>query len=140
MIDQCIIYCNSVRTVTYLGREIVNIGIPAYFIHSKMEQEERNLIYHNFSKKKCKILVSTDITTRGIDIPSVNVVINYELPFSSESYLHRVGRAGRFGAEGCCINLVSEEEKQHLDEFSSALNVSILPGSSENFKKFFIKR
>lgn len=135
-IDQCIIYCNSRGNVKNLARKITALGMSTYFIYSDMAQEERNIVYHNFSNKKCRILVSTDITTRGIDAPGVNVVINFDMPSSSESYLHRVGRAGRFGTRGCAINLVEEEEAALLQMYERAIGMDILPISDPSFKGF----
>lgn len=135
-IDQCIIYCNMISSVKKLAEKITSFGMSAYFIHSEMLQVERNIVYHNFSKKKCKMLVSTDITTRGIDVPGVNVVINFDMPSSSESYLHRIGRTGRFGTPGCAINFIVKAESFLPEMYERALGVEILPISHESFKDF----
>lgn len=135
-IRQCIIYCNYIHGVQMLAQKITEMGFSSYFIHSQMSQDERNTVYHNFSRNKCKILVSTDITTRGIDVCGINVVINFDLPLTSESYLHRMGRAGRFGTKGCCISLIHEEETQVIESFAGFSGSSILPACDESFKSF----
>lgn len=134
--DQCIIYCNSIANVKNLAQKITSLGMSAYFIYSDMDQDERNIVYHNFSKKKCRILVSTDITTRGIDVPGVNLVINFDMPASSESYLHRIGRAGRFGTNGCAINFINEQHVSLIHMYENALGVNVLPISDPSFKDF----
>jgi ATP-dependent RNA helicase DDX6/DHH1 len=135
-IDQCIIYVNSINKCQMLARKITEMGLSCYFIHSQLTQDERNLIFHNFTKNNTKILISTDITTRGTDVQGVNVVINFELPLSSESYLHRMGRAGRFGRQGCCINIISEKQLQNVHLFASFVGSSVIPCFGDEFKKF----
>ncbi|KAI5169215.1 ATP-dependent RNA helicase DDX6/DHH1 [Pancytospora epiphaga] len=135
-IDQCIIFCSSVSNVNYLAEKITALGMSAYFMHSSMDQEEKNIVYHNFTNKKCRILVSTDVTTRGIDVPGVNVVINFCMPSSSESYLHRVGRCGRFGTSACAINLVTKEDMSLLKMYEKAIGMKISPVSDFSFKGF----
>merc|ERR1719384_1781753 len=75
-----------------------------------MKQPERLALYNDFKKFKSRILVATDIFGRGVDIERVNIVINYDMPNSSDTYLHRVGRAGRFGTKGLSLTFVSSEE------------------------------
>ncbi|KAI5190596.1 ATP-dependent RNA helicase DDX6/DHH1 [Nematocida sp. AWRm77] len=127
-LNQCFIFCNSIATVEKLVRRITEIGYTSYFIHSQMHQKDRNIVFHNFSTKgECRILVSTDLFTRGIDVSSVNVVINFDLPWSTESYLHRIGRCGRFGTHGIAINMVTPKEIERLQELERELGVELLP-------------
>lgn len=135
-IDQCIIYCNKIESVELLAKKIIEMGYSCYFIHSKMLQDERNTVFHNFSKNKCQILVSTDITTRGTDVQGVNIVINFDLPASSESFLHRQGRAGRFGTKGCCVTLIKDQEMEIIESFGKFVGSAILPCSHDSFKSF----
>lgn len=138
-INQCIIYCNSIKICEMLAKKITEIGLSSYFIHSSLSQEDRNIIYHNFSKSKCKFLVSTDITTRGIDVHGVNIVINFELPTSSESYLHRIGRAGRFGTKACCISLIDSSERPVIEQYAKFVGSDISPACGYNIKDFCSK-
>ncbi|KAI5137371.1 ATP-dependent RNA helicase DDX6/DHH1 [Nematocida ausubeli] len=129
-VNQCFIFCNSIQTVEKLAKRMTELGFTAYYIHSKMKQEDRNMVFHNFtSKGECRILVSTDLVTRGIDVPSVNVVINFDLPQSTESYLHRIGRSGRFGAKGTAVNMITPDDVYKIREIESILGIEMLPFS-----------
>lgn len=134
--NQCIIYCNKINNVQNLAEKITEMGYSCYFIHSNMSQDERNAVFHNFLKNKCKILVSTDLTTRGTDVKGVNLVINFDLPNSSESFLHRHGRAGRFGVKGCCISLIYNSETENLQNYAKFVDKTALPCSDSSFKDF----
>lgn len=92
-----------------------------------MPQNHRNRIFHDFRSGKCRNLVSSDLFTRGIDIQAVNLVVNFDLPKSSETYLHRVGRSGRFGKEGISISLITEEDKENLCKIEQELGTDIRP-------------
>ncbi|KAM0680421.1 DExD/H-box ATP-dependent RNA helicase dhh1 [Glugoides intestinalis] len=135
-INQCIIYVNAIKNCQPLAKKITEMGYSCYFIHSKLSQDERNLILHNFSKNRTKILVSSDITTRGTDVQGVNVVINFDLPKSSESYLHRLGRAGRFGTRGCCISMIKEDEMQTIQSYATFVGAPIIACKGGELKKF----
>ncbi|KAI5171566.1 ATP-dependent RNA helicase DDX6/DHH1 [Nematocida sp. LUAm3] len=127
-LNQCFIFCNSINTVERLAVRMTDLGFISYYIHSKMKQEDRNLVFYNFTTKgECRILVSTDLVTRGIDVPSVNVVINFDLPQSTESYLHRIGRSGRFGTQGMAINMVSPDDLDKAKEIEEALQMELKP-------------
>lgn len=99
-VNQSIIFCNSVNRVELLAKKITELGYSCFYIHAKMLQAHRNRVFHDFRNGACRNLVSSDLFTRGIDIPSVNVVINFDFPRSAETYLHRIGRSGRFGHLG----------------------------------------
>jgi ATP-dependent RNA helicase DDX6/DHH1 len=137
-LNQCIIFCNNVVSVEILARKMTEMGFPSYYIHSKMTQKERNTVFHNFNQGKCRILVSSDLVTRGIDVPAVNCVINFDLPKTTESYLHRIGRSGRFGNIGLAVNLVSLKDKPRMIEFEEGLGSVILPVSDEKFLDFMV--
>jgi ATP-dependent RNA helicase DDX6/DHH1 len=91
-INQSIIFCNSVNRVELLAKKITELGYSCFYIHAKMVQDHRNRVFHEFRNGACRNLVCTDLFTRGIDIQAVNVVINFDFPRTSESYLHRVSR------------------------------------------------
>mmetsp|Transcript_50943 Transcript_50943/g.103572 ORF Transcript_50943/g.103572 Transcript_50943/m.103572 type:complete len:413 (-) Transcript_50943:674-1912(-) len=124
-INQSIVFCNSVNRVELLAKRIAQSGVPCYYIHAKMPQNHRNRIFHDFRSGKCRSLVSSDLLTRGIDIQAVNLVINFDLPKSSETYLHRVGRSGRFGKEGMAVSLITEEDKEHLCKMEQEIGTTI---------------
>lgn len=113
-INQCIIFCNSVKRVELLAKKISQLGLSCFYIHSKMKQSDRNKVFHDFKTGESRCLVSSDLFTRGIDIPSVNVVINFDFPEFSDTYLHRIGRSGRFGHLGLAINFITDKDKKAL--------------------------
>src|SRR5690349_4233568 len=113
-INQSMIFCNSVNRVELLAKKITELGYSCFYIHARMPQADRNRVFHEFRNGGTRHLVSSDLFTRGIDIQSVNVVINFDFPKSSESYLHRIGRSGRFGHLGIAINLITYEDRFHL--------------------------
>jgi ATP-dependent RNA helicase DDX6/DHH1 len=96
-----------------------------------MPQEHRNRVFHDFRNGACRNLVSSDLFTRGIDIPAVNVVINFDFPKNSETYLHRIGRSGRFGHLGLAINLVTYEDRYNLLKIEKELDTEIKPIPAE---------
>ena len=126
-IKQSIIFCNSVNRVELLAKRISQLGHSCYYIHAKMPQSHRNRIFHEFRTGKCRNLVSSDLFTRGIDIQAINLVVNYDLPKSSETYLHRIGRSGRFGNEGIAVSFVTKEDKVDLYRIERELGTEILP-------------
>ena len=93
-----------------LSKLLAELNFPSICIHGMMKQEDRIAQYKKFKDYESRILVATDLFGRGIDIASVNIVINYDFPDNGDQYLHRVGRAGRFGTKGLAISFVSTEE------------------------------
>jgi ATP-dependent RNA helicase UAP56/SUB2 len=110
--NQVVIFVKSVQRATALDKLLVECSFPSIAIHSGLSQEERIQRYKQFKEFQKRIMVSTDLFGRGIDIERVNIVINYDMPDDSDSYLHRVGRAGRFGTKGLAITFVSTDEDQ----------------------------
>jgi len=137
-INQSIIFCNSVNRVQLLAKRITQMGFSCFYIHSKMSQGERNRVYHDFKERTCRHLVSSDLFTRGIDIPTVNVVINFDFPKHSENYLHRIGRSGRFGHFGIAINLLTYKDRFSLWKIEKELNTEILPIPPEIDKRLYV--
>lgn len=126
-INQAIIFCNSVNRVELLAKKITELDYSCFYIHARMMQSHRNRVFHDFRNGACRCLVSSDLFTRGIDIQSVNVVINFDFPKNSETYLHRIGRSGRFGHLGLAINLVTYDDRFNLYRTESELNTIIQP-------------
>ena len=126
-INQSIIFCNSFNRVELLAKKITEIGYSCFYIHSKMLQAHRNRVFHDFRNGACRNLVSSDLFTRGIDIQSVNVVINFDFPKNSETYLHRVGRSVRFGHLGLAINLITIDDRFNLYKIEQELGTEIKP-------------
>ena len=111
---QAIIFCNTIKKVLWLEEQLKENNFPITTIHSKMSQDERNNIVKEFRDGKTRLLLTTDLLARGIDIPQVNLVINYDLPINKETYIHRIGRCGRFGKKGVSITMVKMEDKDDV--------------------------
>ena len=124
-INQAIIFCNTTKRVELLSKKIIEMGFSCYYIHAKIDQEKRNRIYHDFRNNACRCLVSSDLMTRGIDIPNVNVVINFDFPKSAETYLHRIGRSGRFGHLGIAISFITDDDLQNYYSIKKELDTEI---------------
>jgi ATP-dependent RNA helicase DDX6/DHH1 len=126
-INQSIIFCNSVTRVELLAKKITEMGYSCFYIHAKMQQHDRNKVFHDFRNGACRNLVSSDLFTRGIDIPAVNVVVNFDFPKNSETYLHRIGRSGRFGHLGLAINLITYNDRANLFKIEKELDTTVEP-------------
>ncbi|KAL1927539.1 hypothetical protein VTP01DRAFT_3776 [Rhizomucor pusillus] len=126
--NQVCIFVKSVPRANELNRILINCNFPSICIHSQMSQEERIKRYKSFKDFEKRIMVATDIFGRGIDIERVNIVINYDMPDSADTYLHRVGRAGRFGTKGLGITFVSsEKDTETLNDVQSRFEINITP-------------
>lgn len=126
-VGQSIIFCNSVNRVELLAKRITDLGFSCMYIHARMFQKYRNRVFHEFRTGNCRHLVCTDLFTRGIDVPTVNVVINFDFPKNAETYLHRIGRSGRFGHLGLAINLITEKNRLTLYRIEQELGTEIKP-------------
>lgn len=126
-INQSIIFCNSTNRVELLAKKITELGYSCFYSHAKMLQAHRNRVFHDFRNGVSRNLVCSDLLTRGIDIQAVNVVVNFDFPKNSETYLHRIGRSGRFGHLGLAINLVSWEDRFNLYKIEQELGTEIQP-------------
>ncbi|KAJ2765355.1 DExD/H-box ATP-dependent RNA helicase dhh1 [Coemansia nantahalensis] len=126
-INQSIIFCNSTNRVELLAKKITELGYSCFYSHARMIQSHRNRVFHDFRNGACRNLVCSDLLTRGIDIQAVNVVINFDFPKNAETYLHRIGRSGRFGHLGLAINLVTYEDRFNLYKIEQELGTEIQP-------------
>ncbi|CAO3588987.1 unnamed protein product [Absidia cylindrospora] len=126
--NQVCIFVKSVPRANELNRILTDCNFPSICIHSQMSQDERIKRYRSFKDFEKRIMVATDIFGRGIDIERVNIVINYDMPDSADTYLHRVGRAGRFGTKGLGITFVSDEKDTGiLNDVQSRFEININP-------------
>lgn len=137
-INQSIIFCNSTQRVELLAKKITELGYSCFYIHAKMAQAHRNRVFHDFRSGQCRNLVCSDLFTRGIDIQAVNVVINFDFPRTSETYLHRIGRAGRFGHLGVAINLVTHNDRFNLYTVEKELGAKIEPIPRSIDKRLYV--
>lgn len=136
-INQAIIFCNSTLRVELLAKKIIEANYSCYYIHAKMNQWDRNKVFHNFRNGNGRCLVSSDLCTRGIDIQSVNVVINFDFPKTSETYLHRIGRSGRFGHLGLAINFITQDDVENFMKIEKELDTEIQPMPKEVDKSLY---
>ena len=124
-ISQTMIYCNSRTMVEELHRKLTQDNFPATCIHGDLSQEERNKIMNDFRNGTTRILISTDLLSRGIDVQQVSLVINYDIPHNIESYIHRIGRSGRFGRKGTSINFLTRYDVKKMKEIEEYYNTIV---------------
>ena len=124
-INQALIYCNKRQKAEWLADKMSAEGFPLSYIHGEMEPEERMRRMKDFRSGAVRVMISTDLLARGIDIQQISLVINFELPVQRENYIHRIGRSGRFGRKGVAINLVSQEEIRSLKELETHYGTTI---------------
>ena len=115
-ITQAVIFCNTKKKVDWLATKLREANFTVVAMHGDMAQREREAIMTEFRSGSSRVLITTDIWGRGIDVQQVSLVINYDLPTNRENYIHRIGRSGRFGRKGVAINFVSNEDKQALHD------------------------
>merc|ERR1712072_676841 len=130
--NQVVIFVKSVQRATALDRLLVECNFPSIAIHSGLKQEERINRYKQFKEFQKRIMVATDLFGRGIDIERVNIVINYDCPDDSDTYLHRVGRAGRFGTKGLALTFIGTDEDQEVLKKTQErfeLNIEAMPAT-----------
>jgi len=124
------------KTVDYLTEEMTKRGFVVSSIHSDLQQQDREKVMREFRTGATRVLVTTDLLSRGIDVYQVSLVINYDLPRQKETYIHRIGRSGRFGRKGTAINFVTPEDKEELEALQKFYNTAIeeLPSDLSTIK------
>ena len=125
-ITQAIIYCNTRRKVDWLTENMTKRDFTVSATHGDMEQRERESIMKEFRSGSTRVLITTDLLARGIDVQQVSLVINYDLPTNRENYIHRIGRSGRFGRKGVAINFITTGDVKYMKDIESFYNTSIL--------------
>jgi ATP-dependent RNA helicase len=113
-ITQAVIFCNSRKKVDWLSNELKKAGFTVTSMHGEMEQKEREATMNEFRSGASRVLITTDLWGRGIDVQQISLVICFDLPANRDNYLHRIGRSGRFGRRGVAINLVTDDDKATL--------------------------
>lgn len=124
-ISQSIIYCNSTRRVDDLEEAMLEDNFPVKKIHGKMSSEEREKTHKEFKTGSCRVLITSDLFSRGIDVQQVSVVINFDIPKNECTYLHRIGRSGRWGRKGIAINFQTKYDVSKLKHFEEYYNTVI---------------
>jgi translation initiation factor 4A len=122
---QTIIYCNSVKRVIELYEAMMEDGYPVCCIHSSMDHDARKNAIADFSSGTARFLISSNVTARGIDIQQVSLVINFDLPRDVHTYIHRIGRSGRWGRKGTGINFITRRDVQQIKELEEYYHCQI---------------
>lgn len=130
-VSQCIIYCNSVRRVIDLYEAMKEDQFPVCCIHSDMDSKSRKESFDEFKVGKSRVMISSNVTARGIDVQQVSVVINFDVPKCIHTYLHRIGRSGRWGRKGVGINFITRRDVYKIKEIEEHYRTQIkeLPGN-----------
>jgi translation initiation factor 4A len=124
-ITQAVIFCNTRRKVDYLTDKMRAREFTVSSTHGDVGQKERDVILNEFRTGSSRVLITTDLLARGIDVQQVSLVINYDLPRNLENYIHRIGRSGRFGRKGVAINFVTQEDVAALRQLEQFYNTQI---------------
>jgi translation initiation factor 4A len=124
-VSQCIIYCNSVQRVSELYRAMLDDGFSVCAIHSSMTTEERATEFAKFRSGGFRVMISSNVTARGIDIQHVSTVINFDIPKCQFTYLHRIGRSGRWGRKGMAINFVTKQDIHLMRKIEGYYSIKI---------------
>ena len=124
-ITQAVIFCNTRRKVDWLTDRMRENNFQVSSMHGEMQQRERDTIMSEFRQGGSRVLITTDVWARGIDVQNVSLVINYDLPTNRENYIHRIGRSGRFGRKGVAINFVTTEDVKTLRDIEQYYSTQI---------------
>jgi len=124
-ITQAIIYCNTRRKVDWLQEHMQERDFTVSCMHGDMDQRERDIIMREFRSGSSRVLITTDLLARGIDVQQVSLVINFDLPTNRENYIHRIGRSGRFGRKGVAINFLTEGDVRYLRDIEQFYQTEI---------------
>eukprot|EP00608_Synchroma_pusillum_P001623 CAMPEP_0198426246 /NCGR_PEP_ID=MMETSP1452-20131203/5120_1 /TAXON_ID=1181717 /ORGANISM="Synchroma pusillum, Strain CCMP3072" /LENGTH=402 /DNA_ID=CAMNT_0044146615 /DNA_START=127 /DNA_END=1335 /DNA_ORIENTATION=+ len=124
-ITQAIIYLNTRRKVDWLTEQMTGRDFVVSSMHGDMDQRERDLIMREFRSGSTRVLITTDLLARGIDVQQVSLVINYDLPTNRENYIHRIGRSGRFGRKGVAINFLTQGDARYMQDIEQFYNTQV---------------
>ncbi len=124
-ITQAVIFCNTRRKVDWLTTKMREANFIVASMHGEMAQKERESIMQEFRQGTSRVLITTDVWARGIDVQQVSLVINYDLPTNRELYIHRIGRSGRFGRKGVAINFVKNDDVKILRDIEQYYSTQI---------------
>ena len=124
-VAQCIIYCNSIHRVTDLYKAMIDEGFSVCYIHSSMDITERDSAFQSFKTGGFRVLISSDITARGIDIQQVSTVINFDITRCPHKYLHRIGRSGRWGRKGMALNFITRQDVDTMRKIERHYGIEI---------------
>jgi ATP-dependent RNA helicase len=124
-VTQAVIFCNTRKKVDWLTEKMRQNNFTVSAMHGEMPQKEREVVMTEFRGGATRVLITTDVWARGIDVQQVSLVINYDLPSNRENYIHRIGRSGRFGRKGVAINLIADQEVRALRDIEQFYSTQI---------------
>jgi len=124
-VTQAVLFCNTRRKVEWLTEKLNEKDFTVSHMHGDMNQKEREVVLREFRTGSSRILITTDLLARGIDVQQVSLVLNYDLPVNRENYIHRIGRSGRFGRKGTAINLITKEDASAIADIEKFYNTKI---------------
>lgn len=124
-ITQAVIFVNTRRKVDWLTEKMHSRDFTVSAMHGDMEQKDRDVIMKEFRSGSSRVLITTDLLARGIDVQQISLVINYDLPANRENYIHRIGRGGRFGRKGVAINFITRDDERMLKDIETFYNTQI---------------
>jgi len=124
-IQQALIYCNTKKKVEELEAKMTEHEFTVSTIHGEMDQVKRDIVMKQFRQGAVRVLITTDLLARGIDVQQVSLVMNYELPQRKENYIHRIGRAGRLGRKGTAINFILPQDARFIKEIQEYYDTQI---------------
>ena len=130
-ISQCVIFCNSKKKVEYISTQLTEKQFPVESIHGDMSSKDRSNIMGRFRSGSARVLITTDLLARGIDVQQVSLVINYDIPSNKENYIHRIGRSGRYGRKGVAINFMINSDVHLVDEIRKFYSTEIIEMPSD---------
>jgi superfamily II DNA/RNA helicase len=135
---QAIIFCNTIRKVEWLAEQLKAQNFSITTIHSKMTQTERNSIVQEFRDGKTRLLLTTDLLARGIDVQQINLVICFDMPPDKETYIHRIGRCGRFNKKGVSISFIKMNDNNEMKLLNMMkntykINIKEMPENIDEF-------
>lgn len=130
-ITQGVIFCNTKKKVEWLAQKMSQSNFAVVAMHGDMKQEDRDKVMNDFRTGHSRVLISTDVWARGIDVQQVSLVINYDLPEIMENYIHRIGRSGRFGRKGTAINFITTTDVSKLKQIEKyyCIRIKAMPAS-----------
>ncbi|MCK8498766.1 ATP-dependent RNA helicase DbpA [Myxococcus fulvus] len=134
-----IVFCNHKATVVELTRSLSDAGVSVDGLQGDLEQFERDRVMAKFRNLSTRVLVATDVAGRGIDVEALDAVVNFDMPFQPEPYVHRIGRTGRAGRTGLAIALVTPRDERKVEEIEQALGVKLETGDQAALEETFMK-
>jgi len=134
-ISQCVVFVNTRSKCEWLAKRLRKDAFTAAAVHGELSQSERDAVMGKFRSGAARVLLATDVWSRGIDVANVSLVINFDLPVSNDAYLHRIGRSGRFGRKGLAISFVTQEELPDIRRIERFFRTTIppLPAKAEEY-------